>query len=216
MLDGFIGSTITFAASSTITLQMSRISARTFFFNLHSGGWSPNWVHSARRPATYWPILPAPDDCEDGEFGGMNGRGNRSTRRKPAPSPLCPPQIPLNQTRDWTRAAAVGSQRWCGQCADLINALFSSQHGRTSWSFPISDKFSAICEHVSLFAYASLGQGTVVVPCWQPSINFHTSYIFSPPPQIDSQHVALPWCLWQAEWPCWRQEWWKASKLLNQ
>jgi hypothetical protein len=21
-----------------------------FFFNLHSGGWSPNWVHSARRP----------------------------------------------------------------------------------------------------------------------------------------------------------------------
>jgi hypothetical protein len=22
------------------------------------------------------------------------GRGNRSTRRKPAPAPLCPPQIP--------------------------------------------------------------------------------------------------------------------------
>jgi hypothetical protein len=21
-----------------------------FFFNLHSGGWSPNWVQSARRP----------------------------------------------------------------------------------------------------------------------------------------------------------------------
>jgi hypothetical protein len=29
--------------------------------------------------ATYWPIVPAPGDCEDGEFGGMNGRGNRST-----------------------------------------------------------------------------------------------------------------------------------------
>jgi hypothetical protein len=41
----------------------------------------------------------------------MNGRRNRSTRRKPAPTPLCPPQIPLDQTRDWTRAAAVGSQR---------------------------------------------------------------------------------------------------------
>jgi hypothetical protein len=27
-------------------------------------------------------------------------RGNRSTRRKPAPAPLCPPQIPLDQTRD--------------------------------------------------------------------------------------------------------------------
>jgi hypothetical protein len=40
-----------------------------------------------------------------------NGRGNRSTRRKPAPAPLCPPQIPLDQTRARTRAAAVGSQR---------------------------------------------------------------------------------------------------------
>jgi hypothetical protein len=36
--------------------------------------------------ATYWPIVPAPGDCEDGEFVGMNGRGNRSTRRKPAPA----------------------------------------------------------------------------------------------------------------------------------
>jgi hypothetical protein len=62
--------------------------------------------------ATNWPIVPAPGDCEDGEFGGMKiGRGNRSTRRKPAPGPLCPPQIPLDQTRARTRAAAVGSQR---------------------------------------------------------------------------------------------------------
>jgi hypothetical protein len=50
--------------------------------------------------ATHWPIVPAPGDCEDGEFGGMNGRGNRSIRRKPAPTPLCPPQILLDQTRD--------------------------------------------------------------------------------------------------------------------
>jgi hypothetical protein len=50
--------------------------------------------------ATYWPIVPAPGECEDGEFGGMNGRGNRSTRRKAAPATLCPPQIPLDQTRD--------------------------------------------------------------------------------------------------------------------
>jgi hypothetical protein len=32
-------------------------------------------------------------DC--GEIGGVKiGRGNRSTRRKPAPAPRCPPQIP--------------------------------------------------------------------------------------------------------------------------
>jgi hypothetical protein len=65
--------------------------------------------------ATDWPIVPSPgdydyDDDDDGELGGMKtGTGNRSTRRKPAP--LCPPKIPLDQTRDRTRAAAVGSQR---------------------------------------------------------------------------------------------------------
>jgi hypothetical protein len=37
-------------------------------------------------------------DCE--AIGGMKiGRGNRSTRRKPAPAPLCPPQIPHDKTR---------------------------------------------------------------------------------------------------------------------
>jgi hypothetical protein len=61
---------------------------------------------------TEWPIVPAPGDYDGGEFGGMKiDRGNRNTRRKPAPAPLGPPQIPLDQTRGRTRAAAVGSQR---------------------------------------------------------------------------------------------------------
>jgi hypothetical protein len=60
--------------------------------------------------ATNRPIMPAPSDYDDGEIGGMIGRGNRSTRRKHAPMPLCPPQTPhAAWTR--TRAAAVGSQR---------------------------------------------------------------------------------------------------------
>jgi hypothetical protein len=42
--------------------------------------------------ATEWPIVPATGDCDDAEFGGMKiGRGNRSTRRKPAPAPLYQP-----------------------------------------------------------------------------------------------------------------------------
>jgi hypothetical protein len=36
------------------------------------------------------------------------GRRNRSTRRKPAPVPLCPPQISHDLTWDRTRAAMVG------------------------------------------------------------------------------------------------------------
>jgi hypothetical protein len=60
--------------------------------------------------ATDWPIVPAPGDYDE-ELGGMKiGRGNRNTLRKPAAASLCPPQISLDQTRDRTRATAVGSQ----------------------------------------------------------------------------------------------------------
>jgi hypothetical protein len=35
------------------------------------------------------------DDGDCGAIGGMKiGKGNRSTRRKPTPEPLCPPQNP--------------------------------------------------------------------------------------------------------------------------
>jgi hypothetical protein len=60
--------------------------------------------------STNRPIVPAPGDYDDGEIGGMIGRGNRSTRRKPAPMTLCPPQTP-HAARKRTRAAAVGRLR---------------------------------------------------------------------------------------------------------
>jgi hypothetical protein len=50
------------------------------------------------------------DDDECGPVGGMIGKGNRSTRRKPAPVPLCPPQTAHNLTLPRTLATAVGSQ----------------------------------------------------------------------------------------------------------
>jgi hypothetical protein len=69
----------------------------------------------------------APGDYDNGEIGGMIGRGNRSTRRKPAPVPLCPPQTP-HAARTRTRAAAVGSQRLTaelrqGQKLEFTNSL---------------------------------------------------------------------------------------------
>jgi hypothetical protein len=74
-------------------------------------GW--DWVHLVLRPLTgllYQPQMIDGGDC--GAVGGMKiGRGNRSTRRKLGPVPLCPPQIPHDLTRAWTRADAVGSQR---------------------------------------------------------------------------------------------------------
>jgi hypothetical protein len=60
--------------------------------------------------ATNRPIVPAQGDYDNGEIGGiMSDWGNRSTRRKPAQLPLCPPQNP-HAARTRTRAAEVGSQ----------------------------------------------------------------------------------------------------------
>jgi hypothetical protein len=74
-----------------------------------------NWYGVQLGPlgtaATNRTIVSAPGDYGDAEVGGMTiVRGNRSTRRKPAPLLLCPPQIP-HAARTRTRAVAVGSQR---------------------------------------------------------------------------------------------------------
>jgi hypothetical protein len=57
-------------------------------------------------------LLYQPEMIHDGDCGAILGtrigRGNGSTRRKPASAPLCVPQIPHNQTQARTRAAAGG------------------------------------------------------------------------------------------------------------
>jgi hypothetical protein len=61
------------------------------------------------------------EDGDCGAIGGMKiGSGNRSTRRKPTPVPLCPPQIPHDNTRARTRVASVSSQ--------LLTACAMAQH----------------------------------------------------------------------------------------
>jgi hypothetical protein len=88
-----------------------KIHSHLFLFLIWIFGGGVHTV-STRHCGHYWPVVPAPCDCEDGEVGGMNGygRGNRSTRRKPAPTPLCPPQVPF-ASPGRERAPAVGSQR---------------------------------------------------------------------------------------------------------
>jgi hypothetical protein len=75
--------------------------------------WVETWVHLALRPLfglLYQPQMIDFGDCE--AVSGMQiGRGDRSTRRKPAPVSLCSPQIPHDLTQTRTRAAAVGSLR---------------------------------------------------------------------------------------------------------
>jgi hypothetical protein len=48
--------------------------------------------NAATTGLLYQPVMIGDGDC--GEIGGIKtDRGNRSTRKKPAPEPLCPPQI---------------------------------------------------------------------------------------------------------------------------
>jgi hypothetical protein len=110
------------------------------FFNWYSGG-GGGGVQSGPvgTVATNRLIVPVPGDYDDGEIGGMIGRGNRSTRRKPAAVPLCPPQTP-HAVRTRTRTAAVGSQRLtasatarpslrgCTNVTSSANKKFTSAH----------------------------------------------------------------------------------------
>jgi hypothetical protein len=92
-----------------------------FSFFFLGVGW--DWVHLARRPLTGLLYQPWVFGDWFGADGGMRiGRGNRSTRRKPAPVPLCPPQIPHDLTWARTRAAPVGSRRLTGWTTINFNA----------------------------------------------------------------------------------------------
>jgi hypothetical protein len=72
-------------------------------------GW--DWLHLVRRSLIGLLYQPRMIDDECGAVGMSIGSRNRGTRRKPAPVPLRPPQIPCDLTLARTRAAAVGSQR---------------------------------------------------------------------------------------------------------
>jgi hypothetical protein len=62
---------------------------KIFLFNLYGRTLGT----AATTGLLYQPRMTGEGDC--GKIGGMKiGRGNRSTRRKPAPAPLCPPQTP--------------------------------------------------------------------------------------------------------------------------
>jgi hypothetical protein len=88
-----------------IHLITNRRHVINFFFNL-CGGTSGT---AATTGLVYQPRMIGDGDC--GEIGRMKiGRGNRSTRRKRASIPLCPPQTP-HAVRTRTQVAAVERQR---------------------------------------------------------------------------------------------------------
>jgi hypothetical protein len=90
----------------SITNYFTLYQVRSFF------GWSETDSPAGTSATVGLLYQPRMVDGDYGAVSGMKiGRGNRSTGRKPAPVPLCPPQIPHDLTWDRTRAAAVGNQR---------------------------------------------------------------------------------------------------------
>jgi hypothetical protein len=81
------------------------------FSNSHSGGWSPSWVHSVRRPLNGLLYLPREIMIMENLVEWRLAGETEVLGEKPNPAALCPPQIPLDQTRVRTRAAAMVSQR---------------------------------------------------------------------------------------------------------
>jgi hypothetical protein len=66
---------------------------RICFLNWYSLGRGGVQLLPLGTAVNHRPIVTAPGGCDDGGIDVMMlGRGNRSTRRKPTPVPLCPPQ----------------------------------------------------------------------------------------------------------------------------
>jgi hypothetical protein len=82
---------VTLVIPPDVEQQQVRDPTPKFSFSFFWVGWDS--VHLVRRPLIgllYQPRMLDYDEC--GAVGGMRiGRGNRSTRRKPAPVALCPP-----------------------------------------------------------------------------------------------------------------------------
>jgi hypothetical protein len=93
---GLLDSVYEFSKSSQPNLysgesEVCSCRSHTFFYWYSGGGVQLGPLGTA---ATNRPIVPSPSDYDDGEIGGVIGRGNRSTRRKAAPVLLCLPQTP--------------------------------------------------------------------------------------------------------------------------
>jgi hypothetical protein len=81
-----------------------------------------------------------------GAVGGMRiGRGNRSTRRKPAPVSFCSSQIPCYLPSDRTRATAVGI-RWLTSHSWFLRSLKVVQFSwGLDWGHAVAYLVEALC-----------------------------------------------------------------------
>jgi hypothetical protein len=95
------------------------------------------------------------DDGDCGAVGGIEiGRGNRSTRRKPAQVPLCPPKIPHDLAWNRTQAVAVGSRRLTSWAMTRPQVTRSRQF--SSKSFPIHQSHHFVATQSRYFGHRNV------------------------------------------------------------
>jgi hypothetical protein len=106
-------SAVTLYFTSPCHVHLIRLALiNVIFFNYQSGAFGT----AATTGLLYQPRVIGDGDC--GEIGGMNIiKGNRSARRKPAPTPLCPPQIPLINVTKANKLSEFSSWLPTFQCA---------------------------------------------------------------------------------------------------
>jgi hypothetical protein len=126
-------------------------------------GW--DWVH-----LVLWPLLAyctSPQMIDDDDCGAVSwmriNRGKRSTRRKPAPIPLCLTQIPHDLTRARTRAAGVGNQRLIAWAMARLLPCGNSRKPRKSHPVYRSQFWDSTPDHPKTKALlpATLPQGSM-------------------------------------------------------
>jgi hypothetical protein len=132
-----------------------------FFFNSNSGGGVQ--LGSLSTVATNWPIMPTPDDYDDGEIGGiMTGRGNWSTQRKPAPVPLCPPQTPDANPGCHSGKPVTNRLSYGLYFVTLLNFVNTIHHietrcERKPMMAPFNNKNNCLCDRTPLNFHYTVG-----------------------------------------------------------
>jgi hypothetical protein len=150
--------------------------------------WCLNRTKSTITTAIYWTFyqLWMIDGDECGATGTMNEwQRNRSTRRKPGPLPLCPPQISHDLSRDRTRTSAVESRRltaWATErwlWADILPCRIWRHVSGTCLLLPgwraneetnYGEEPCAVFVNTSILLYAAVFQ--LAVGSWQLAV-FH-------------------------------------------
>jgi hypothetical protein len=134
------------------------------------------------------------DNDDYGAVGGMRiSRGNRSTQRKPAPVPLCPPQIPHDLTWDRTRAPAMGSQRLTARPSfTFTRMLWESVDVTSLILYQASSR--PVTFHILLYAPTYVSDSVVLIVCFK-----HINFIIQMFPHESSKSIMssiMVWLFW--------------------